>query len=77
MGIVRLSGRAAVRLSTSVREREGRLASIEADRIGLRPRIVPASVVDIVAIASARHSAADRTRVRRDPSSKGEGRRAS
>ena len=77
MGIVRLSGREAVRLSTEAREREGRLAWSEARGVGRRPVVGPLSVVQIVAREGARHSAADRTGVRRDPTPEGDGVQAS
>ena len=64
MGIVRPSGREAVRLSTEARERAGPLVWSEARGVGRRPVVVSLSVVHIVAREGARHSAADRTSVR-------------
>ena len=72
MGIVRLSERDVVRLSTHARERGGQPASSEADGVGQRHEVAPASLVDIEAQERARHSTADRTCVRRRPSSEGE-----
>jgi hypothetical protein len=77
MGIVRPSGRDAVRIVTDPREREGREASHDPQEIGRRPVVVGAPPRDSGARDGARHSAADRTRVRGGPPSEGEGRRAS
>ena len=77
MVIVRLSGRDAVRLLTDVRERAERVASSDARGVGERPLVVPAWLVDIVTKEGARHSAADRTGVRRGRPSEGESRLAS
>jgi hypothetical protein len=73
MGILRLCGRDAVRLSSKAREREGRLASRHSREIAQCPVVVAAPSMDIVAMSGLRHSAADRTRVRRVPS-EGKGR---
>ena len=64
MGIVRLPGRDAVRLSTGSREREGRPAARDAREMAHRPVVVAASSLEIAAMEGARHGAADRTRVR-------------
>ena len=77
MGIVRLLGRGAVRLLTDAREREGRRALIEALVVGEWPVVVPAPVVGVVTPAGAKQSAADRTRVRRNPGAASERARAS
>ena len=77
MGIVRLRGRDGVRFVTNAREREGREASSEVRGIGQRPVVVAAPSVDVVAREGERHSAADRTRVRRSPPSGGAARLAS
>jgi hypothetical protein len=73
MGIVRLPGRDVVRLSTDARAREGRRASRDTREIAQRPVVVSAPSMDLVAMGGVRHSAADRTRVRRVPL-EGEGR---
>ena len=72
MGIVRLSGRDAVRLSTDACERAGQPGSSEAHGVGQPHEVVRPWLVDIVAKERARQSTADRPRVRRDPSSEGE-----
>jgi hypothetical protein len=77
MGIVRLSGRDAVRLSTVAREREGQLASSDARGVGPGYAVGAGSVVDLAASEGARHTAADRTRVRRVLPSEGDDRLAS
>ena len=77
MGIVRPRGRDVVCLSTDAVEREGRWAWTEALVVGESPAVVPAPVGDRVTTAGATQSAADRTRVRRDPRSEGERTRAS
>jgi len=77
MGIVKRSGRDLVRLSTDAYEREGRLTWTEALVVGEWPVVVPAPCVDTGVNADTRHSAADRTRVRRVPPSEGEDRLAS
>ena len=69
MGIVRLLRRGAVRLFTDACEREERRVWTEAPVVGEWPVVVPAAVVGIVTTAGAKQSAADRTRVRRDPES--------
>jgi hypothetical protein len=77
MGIVRRLGRGAVRLLTDACEREGRRALIEALVVGEGPMVVPAPVMGIVTTAGATQSAADRTRVRRDPGAASERARVS
>jgi len=67
MGIVRVVGRGAVRLSTDACEREGRRTRTEALVVGEWRVVVPAPAVDVAAPDGAKQSAADRTRVRRDP----------
>jgi hypothetical protein len=64
-------------LSTGARERDRRLASSEAPRGGLRLTVVRVPSVDRVAKEAARHTGADRTRVRRGPPSTKARRRAS
>ena len=71
MGIVRLSGRDAVRLSTEAREREGRRGVDRAPGGGSRPVVVWRGTVTMVGNAATRHSTADRTRVRHGRSSEG------
>ena len=77
MGIARLAGRDVVRLLTDACEREGRLAWSEARVVGEEAVVGPAPCVDTGVKAATRHSAADRTRVRRVPPSGGEDRQAS
>ena len=77
MGIVRRRGRDAVRFSTGAREREGRDASKDPQGIGRRPVVVGVPSSEVVAMDGARHSTADRTRVRRDPWSERERARVS
>ena len=76
MGIVRLSERDVVRRSTDARERAGQPGSSQAHGVGHRHGIVAASSVDIVAHERARHSTADRLRIR-DPAVEEESRLAS
>ena len=71
MGIVRLSERDVVRLSIDARARGGQPRPSTAYEVVPRHEVAPASVVDLEAHARARHSPADRPRVRRDPSSEG------
>ena len=77
MGIVRLSGRDVVRLSTDAHEREGRRASSEARGGSQEPGVGSAPSVEIVADDRTRDSAAGRTQVRCGQRSEDEGRRAS
>ena len=77
MGIVRLPGRNVVRLLTEACEREGPLAWTEARVVGEGAVVGLAPGVESGVNADTRHSAADRTRVRRVPRWGGEDRRAS
>ena len=77
MGIVRPRGRDVMRLSTDARERGGQPGSREAYGVGHRHEVAPASLVDIVDKERARHSTAERPRVRRDPSAADETQAAS
>jgi hypothetical protein len=77
MGIVRLSGRDAVRLLTDACERNGRQAWTDAHAVGDWRGVVPAPRVKTGGAAAARHNAPDRTCIRRVPPSQGEGRLAS
>ena len=72
MGIVRRRGRDAVRRSSEGHERAGQPGSSEAHGVGHQHKVVRTSLVEIVAKERARHSTADRPRVRHDPSSEGE-----
>lgn len=77
MGIVRLPERNVVRLLTDACERAGPVAWIEARVVGHGAVVWLAPCVDTGVNADTRHSAADRTRVRRVPPSGGEDRQAS
>ena len=77
MGIVRLRGRDGVRCSTNARERAGPRRWSEAIGVGHAREVVPTSLVDIVDKERARHSTAERPRVRRDPSAADETQAAS
>ena len=61
MGIVRLSERDPVGLSTDACEREGRRAWTEARAVGDGPVVLPSPWVETGANADARHSAPDQT----------------
>ena len=78
MGIVMPSERDAVRLSAGAREREGRLTTSAAPRVGQWPVVVAVPATGAVARDRARQSAADRTtRVGRVPPLEDEARLAS
>lgn len=67
MGIVRLSGRDAGRFSSDARARTGQAGSSEACGAERRRLVERVRAVSSVAEEGARHSAADRTSVRGDP----------